>query len=507
MKDQRTNYTGSILRTCLTLFFSSVFLLSTSSCDFISDVTGTNDLVGEDISSASGFDNLGAGYDVFNNYADVEKVKAVIFDTAAMNGAGLIEQKLLEKSIFETSSGTTITEYASSLQVKASLEGSSMYFSGAVKTNFSESRYEREEYSFATVHSSINKYILRMNLGLTGADLIPYLTDQAKTAINDATIHPHDVFNIYGTHALTGIIVGGRLDFNVSARTSDLSGAKSIGVYATASFKSAFSSATVSVDILSESEWASFNNSKEERLEIYGGASEFGQFIINDGEYTQWIESIADNLVFADFTSSNALMPIWELVDSPDRKLEMLSAFETWGEARRIITTPEPRTAILGLRAREGGNQGDTFLADGLTYTRLPVELNEGAGGADIFIYYALGLDDGIVPGFPPINDLYIYDRSDGDGLRGSAYYDPLDLNKGAGGDDIFLAFNRGFGDQIIRGIKITSSGGGVAYSAGTGPDNTWFGVLQQGSASLQDLNEGAGGRDIFMFYTYDEVP
>ena len=162
-----------------------------------------------------------------------------------MNAAGLIEQKTLEKSVFETSSGTTIEEYASNLQIKASLEGSSMYFSGAVETNFSKSRYERQEYSFATVHSSINKYILRVALGVTAEDMIAFLTDQAKTAINDPAVAPHDLFKVYGTHVLTGIIIGGRLDFNISARTSDLSGSKSIGVYATASFKSAFASATV----------------------------------------------------------------------------------------------------------------------------------------------------------------------------------------------------------------------------------------------------------------------
>ncbi len=204
------------IKFCLAIVLSAA-LLSLASCDFVSDITGNSDMGGGGPSDAVGFENLGAGYDVFSNYADIERVRAVIFDTAAMNGAGLIEHKILEKSIFETSSGTSIEEYASTLQIKASLEGSSMYFSGAVETNFSKSRYERQEYSFATVHSSINKYILRVALGVTAEDMIPFLTDQARAAINDPAVAPHDLFSVYGTHALTGIIVGGRLDFNVSA--------------------------------------------------------------------------------------------------------------------------------------------------------------------------------------------------------------------------------------------------------------------------------------------------
>jgi MAC/Perforin domain len=490
------------------LLLSFFLLLSISSCDFVANLTDSSKDAGSDPSEASGFVNLGAGYDVFDNYADVEKVKAVILDTEAMNGAGLIEQKTLEKSVFETSSGTSISTYASSLQVMASLEGEYMYFSGAVKTNFSQSRYKSEEYSFATVHSSINKYILRVNLGLTGADLIPYLTEQAKSVINDPAVTPAALFNVYGTHVLTGIIVGGRLDFNISARTTDLSASKSIGVYATASFKNSFSSASVSVETLSDSEWASYNNSKEEKLEIYGGASEFGQFIINDGQYEQWIGSIQDNLVFADFTSSNALMPIWELADASERKSQLLAGFNTWASDRLIITTPAPRKSIIDVRVQNSGsdNLANTFVSAGLTFTKLPIDLNAGSGGDFIYVYYTIGLDDGS-SGLVPINDLYTIDASDGEGSRGSGDFINVDLNRRAGGDDIFLAFNRGFGPTIIRGIRVhNSSKNQNVYSAGTSANNSWIPINQQGTTQLQDMNENAGGNDIYIYYTYDDI-
>ena len=79
-------------------------------------------------------------------------------------------------------------------------------------------------------------------------------------------------------------------------------------------------------------------------------------------------------------------------------------------------------------------------------------------------------------------------------------------MNASAGGDGIFLAFNRGYGDRIIRGFRIRSSDGSVLTSAGTDAGNTWFDIPEQGKTNAQDLNEGAGGRDIFLAYTYDKI-
>ncbi len=391
-----------------TLVLISFLIFSSIACEQIKDIIPIG---GDDPAKASGFENLGSGYDAFDNYADVEKVKAKILDTEALNADGLVEKKTLEKSVFETSSGSSISQYSSSLEVKASLEGDYMFFSGAVKTNFSESRYTSEEYSFATVHSSINKYILRVELGTTGEDLIPYLTTQASSSINDMSLDPHLLFDTYGTHCMVGIIIGGRLDYNISARSSDISGSKSIGVYASASFKNTFSSVSASTETLSESEWASYNSSKEEKLEIYGGASEYGQFIINDGQYNSWIESISDNLVFSDFTSSDALIPIWEFCNTQERKNQLMAGFETWAEARKIYTTPAAKNCIIsvGVRNSDGNNLGDNYIENGLTYNKLDVDLNSDAGGDWIFVYYAIGLDDGS-SGFPPINDLYTWD-------------------------------------------------------------------------------------------------
>ncbi len=459
----------------------------------------------DDPLKASGIENLGAGYDVFDNYADVEKVKAPILDIDLLDADGLLEKKTLEKSVFETSSGTSVTQYTSNLEVMAGLEGSFMFFSGAVITNFSENRYTSEEYSYATVHSSINKYLLRVDQSYSGEDLIPYLTNQAKLKINDLDYDPNTLFQVFGTHCMTGIIVGGRLDFNISAKTTDLSGSKSIGVYANASFKKAFASASVESETLSEAEWASYNNSKEEKLEIYGGASEYGQYIINDGEYTAWIESIKDHLVFCDFASSNAMIAIWDFCDSDERKTQLQDAYAVWAEERRIVSQATVKTCIVDLNVLNSGasNLPNQYNANGLVYKKMFMDLNSGAGGDYVYMYYALGNDDGS-SGVAPITSVYVCNHSDNEYAHAGDATIAVDLNAGAGGDFIYLCYGRG-GSNIVRGLLLFD-GVNLAYSEGTSGGTNWFEVTEMSSAAMQDLNEGAGGDYVYLYFTYDLI-
>jgi hypothetical protein len=93
-----------------------------------------------------------------------------------------------------------------------------MFFSGSVKTNFLEDRYSYKEYSFATVKSIIQKTQLRLPVDMTAEELKPYLAATAKNKLNDPSVTHYDIFSIYGTHCLTGVTLGGRLDYSVSAK-------------------------------------------------------------------------------------------------------------------------------------------------------------------------------------------------------------------------------------------------------------------------------------------------
>jgi len=446
-----------------------------------------------------GIDNLGSGYDVFETFADIAKVKATILDYKALNADGLVEMKDLEHSSFHTTSGTTVTEYTSSLSVSVGLSGSYMFFSGSVKTNFSQNRYCYDSYSFATHHSMINKYQLRLPADWDANDLKPYLTSQARAKLNDASIPASEIFRIYGTHCLTGIIVGGRLDYSVSARTRDLKENVSIGVYAEASFSIGLGSGSINTSVISETDYNKFATSMEKHLEVYGGSSELGQHIINKDDYDAWIGSVGNNLVFCNHTQ-NGLIPVWYFCENASRKDELETAYATWAIDRAIPVFPAPRVCILDLKIIEGSRAANPPKVNDRDYYRLNYDLNAGAGGAFICIYYLAGMENDTITPIAEVATINSYDEESLSNLPAGFVMINKDLNRDAGGDYICLAYRRrnDYSDKLVTGLRVNS-----AYSFGTGSGNTWY-ALTAGypSAPPQDLNEGAGGDDIYLYYT-----
>ena len=284
---------------------------------------------------AAGMEILGSGYDVAGNYADVADVKAVVLDLGALQAANLLRQVQYERATYQVVSGENSQEYQRSLSARVKITGSGFGFSGALRASFNKDRYESRHYAFATVQSLIRKHGLRVVLPVTPEQLRGFLTPSAATAINDPSVNPLDLFEVFGTHVLTGIIVGGRLDFNTSANMSFEKQARSIDVYARASFKSIFASASIEAQATDDLSWSEYSATEEKHLEVYGGRSEYGQYIMNAGVYENWIESIEENPVFMDFESTG-LLGIWELADDAARRSELASAWDTYAEAHGI---------------------------------------------------------------------------------------------------------------------------------------------------------------------------
>jgi hypothetical protein len=296
------------------------------------DVTCGNSVPDYDV---AGMEILGSGYNVTGNYADVADVKAVVLDLAALQASNLLRQVQYERATYHVVSGEDSHEYQRSLSARVSISGSGFGFSGALKASFKQDRYESRHYSFATVQSVIRKHGLRVVLSLTPEELRGFLTPVAASAINDPSADPFYVFETFGTHILTGIIVGGRLDFSTSANMSFEKQDRSIDVYARASFKNIFASASIEAQSTDDLSWSEYSASEEKHLEVYGGRSEYGQYIMNEGVYESWIESIEENSVFMDFESTG-LLGIWQLADDAGRREELEAAWDAYAEAHGI---------------------------------------------------------------------------------------------------------------------------------------------------------------------------
>lgn len=474
-----------------------------SSCSLFNSPSGTSGTDTTEMLSGTSF--LGLGYDVFNDYADPHQMKGEVLDFSKLSNAGLIEQIQLETSEFDTIEGNSVQEYQSKLSEKAGLSGSYAGFSGAVKVNFDSSHYTHSEYSFATVETLIEKYTARIKLGTTVATLKSYLTDNAKSVINDPGVSPEEVFVNFGTHVLRGIIVGGRLDYNVSANMSLVSSSQSIGVFAEAGYEGAFS-VNVSSETVSSSEMSSFNSVMKKGLKVYGGASEYGQYIINGDEqgYQPWIDSIKDNPVFCDFDANSPMIPIWSFCDDSSRSTQLQDGYAAYAAKRAISASLTPHQCIVDIKLYDLGSAyaGPNPTADG--YYLIPQDLNEGAGGDFIYVLFKYGWDTDTDPA--PITGMRVVNASMGDvalpgDIKPAGF---CDLNRGAGGDYIYLYFSRG-GPNALRSIATKDTDHARYYYS------VPSGIVQADGGRAyawidRELNRSAGGDNIFIGSTTDLV-
>lgn len=288
-----------------------------------------------------GMNVLGAGTDVFGPYAVDANVKGRVLDVDALNAqARLVFNPDVQEYRYEEAEGRTISEYASHLAVGVGLTGSYMFFSGELQTNFSQDAYRRTEYSYASIIERHWRHSLKLEPGLwgTGERLRPYLVPLARQAINDADPTGKrwtgaEVIAAYGTHVMTGIYVGGRLDFHMAVQVMNAQHQSSLMAYAKVSYSSSFASAglTASLDEGVKTAMDAYNRVGPV-INAKGGASQYAH-PENDADYQLWKASLDTSPVFCGIVEGG-LMGIWELADTPERRAELQAAYATYAAAK-----------------------------------------------------------------------------------------------------------------------------------------------------------------------------
>lgn len=491
-----------LLMTAILTFFTSC----TEDSNPIKDDSNEG-VIGEVYVSDDAYKFIGYGYDLLENYADPSHMKGLVFKSWALPDEFTVK-RTLESGIFKTTSGNSISEYQSTLQENISVEGSYKMFSGAVKTNFKKDYYELNKTSYATVQYIINKYQIEIPLNYAQAEhLRPYMADQAVKDLNDDAVTPFKIFEMYGTHVLTGAVMGARLDFNTMMMSSDIKQGQSISVLAEAEYSSLFSKVNTSSKFKSDEERNYYLEHRQKILKTIGGNSEFGESIINKDDYDKWINSIGSKSVLCDYTN-NGLIPIWEFCQDSTRKDLIKNAFKGWATARQIVThdgPAPPRNCIVDVIAYNH-DQGSYIDQNGMRYYKLDEDLNCGAKGKYIYLYYAVGLDNQTGT-YSPITKLFLsYSNKEstaangGHGLTNCG----VDLNSGAKGAYIYLFKGRSTSDgDPIRGIQVfNQSKKRNAYSQPQ-IDTGYWDVGSTGDVPL-DLNKGAGGDYIYLKCTKD---
>lgn len=310
------------------LFFM-LFCIGIMSCTNENDPILTNDSENPQLRSLGDgkFDILGHGYNITDKYLDGTSSKASVIDVTKMNQKQLITPAILSGTTYSHYSGTDIIDFSRAISADMGLEFLS--FVGSLNTNF-KSSYKfnsKESFAFYSLEYPRASYTLSATLN----DLRANLTTNFQTHI--ATASPQEIVRIYGTHVLTKVIVGARLEafMKTETTTTNKTGAveaklgvtinKLFGIKANFSYNESLATQTRNTKMF---------------YKTTGGTAELesGEFIDVDGttvsspklNMVKWSSTIPTSVPLFIDTDKDNLIPIYELV-SDNSKRAALEAY------------------------------------------------------------------------------------------------------------------------------------------------------------------------------------
>lgn len=193
-----------------------------------------NDLIlGEEGSDSKGqlkqaadgkYDLLGFSYDVTGDYLHVDEARYTVLNIASFvqDNPGRYYYPASTIGDVKTYSGATATDFLEDIQTKASVKtGVSVgkVFTGSItKKKEYQTKYSySSKYSFS--RGDVVKRVKRLYLDADVAMLSKYVTQEFK---DNLAKYPADKFvEMYGTHVLTDITIGGRLTFTYSSAITE----------------------------------------------------------------------------------------------------------------------------------------------------------------------------------------------------------------------------------------------------------------------------------------------
>lgn len=320
-------------------------------------------------SSSSGYGDyecvkniLGRGYDVFGNYADPDGTKSAILNFDALYNDGKLIKYPKETTEFKTVSGTSASEYSSNLAASLNLSGSYKFFSGKVKAAFSSTRAASSYYQYATIQATVDKDAYVVSDRTSASDLKKYLTTQFSTDLNGTDLSPEQLFVKYGTHVMTGVVMGGRLDYNLSAHNGSSSSTETISLYAEAKYKNKYTKSAATMETSASDTEASSTSFTDVATTTKAQGGESTDSVGNsDDNFGAWLKSVNSNPVFCDYCT-DSLTPIYELCDTDTdahkaRQTAIEEALSTWSENRYAYYIGETPMGTLTVSTEELYNE------------------------------------------------------------------------------------------------------------------------------------------------------
>jgi len=175
------------------------------------------------------YDLLGFGYDVTKEYASSNSSTYKVIDIAklAKDAPDRVVPDLNVSQYAEYNAGGNAAEYSRSLSMKHSVTVKYLVFGGTLDLSFKSTGTKSSKYSYASASQYIRQKRLKFD---APRDLIKssYLTSVFKSDV--ASMSPQQLVSKYGTHILSDIILGAKL--NVYYKSENYSANKTLAVEA-----------------------------------------------------------------------------------------------------------------------------------------------------------------------------------------------------------------------------------------------------------------------------------
>jgi formylglycine-generating enzyme required for sulfatase activity len=264
---------------------------------------------------------LGSGYDLTGSFANSTEIKQPVLNMDRL----IADRKVIRdanqiNADFQTVTGKNISEYTENFASKngltidagANILSLSASFKHETSKRFGSDRVGREEYEFATSSSIIknNAFFIR------NQNLSPYVSQSFISDVN--TMTAQQIITKYGTHVMLGLLIGARLDYNMSVRKKSQTESSTINNLATTSFDAKFRGIGVGLNNNSELE-KKFGqmydiNSLKTDTSVIGGRPQLARSIHDSQSYDAWINSIDDgNIVWIGYYP-NSLIPLDQFI-------------------------------------------------------------------------------------------------------------------------------------------------------------------------------------------------
>lgn len=449
-----------------------------------------------DENTLPGVEAVGAGYNPFLQYASTSSITHQIFDwsNAATKKVEIKGKQYLVPEIvdvqsdgiayYSNSSGESINTFQSSLSTEVNIAGSYNYFSGSLSTEYSETSLTKSENSFSRIQQSINAWSLR--LGIAGdlranlrEDFRHYLDTLPRTAAG-----AEELFGNYGSHFLTGIVMGGRAVLASATNKLTVDHTYSISVTAKAAYESLTGQLSAEEKTKYQQSIESFNSSSETNQYAIGGLQPQRAFDGKEG-FDEWSRSVSDAPDFVDFVPSIPMAEIWRLCADAEQAAFLQDYFNsTW--APRVSEQCQLYSDWVDELAAVMGGSADVPPPNG--YYKIPFDLNDGAGGKYIYLCKHTAKYDHRSSNQTCINDIKIIFGKNASAPAGYTKL-PQDLNAGAGGKYIYLCYRTApySNTEAIKDVTVIGS-----KDANVAPPYDFRTVPG-------DLNDGAGGLYIYV--------